>query len=130
MVDFTMSSDTSADPTPKQICKADTTALDEAIDAVLGLGLRYKAWPEALSKQGQAWYPALKKVIIKKEYELFREEIQRLRLEDKVTHPSRVQSNSLNSILKRLKGKPWVDGLPGEREQRLLNRTLISKDAK
>jgi hypothetical protein len=112
----------------------DAAALDRAIEGILGQGLRYSAWRVALEKQlsfqGQVWHPGLENVIKKKEFEKFKEEILRLRLEDRIAHPSRNKSNSLNSILKRLKGKPWVEGLPGEKAQRLQERRLISKDAK
>ncbi len=33
-------------------------------------------------------------------------------------------------VLKRLQGEVWVEGVPDEREQRLRERRLLSKDAK
>jgi hypothetical protein len=104
--------------------------MDNAIHEFLGLGLPYSAWPEEVKRRNYTWYPGLEKVIIQKEYEFFRDEIQNLRLEPTIVQSSRVKSNSLKSILKRLKGEVWMDGYPAEREERFQKRRLLSMDAK
>jgi len=103
--------------------------LDEAIYSILGQGLKYKEWPAALEKYGYSWRACLEKNIIKKEWEFFRQEIQEMRQEGETSNCARGQSNSLNSIVKRLKGKP-VAGLPECKEERRKQGRLISKDAK
>jgi hypothetical protein len=90
--------------------------------------LRYDEWPAALRKQGYPWKPNLRGIMIKKEFEYFREEICCMRQEQRIEHRSKVKSNSLNSIVKRLKGKS-VAGLPAEKEKRLQAHRLLSKDA-
>lgn len=115
---------------PDNTCKSHHSSLNKAIQEFLGLGLPYSAWPKEVERRNHTWYPGLEKIIIQKEYELFRDEIQRLRLEPTVVQSSRVKSNSLKSILKRLKGEPWMDGCSAEWEERLHNRRLLSVDAK
>ena len=112
--------------------KTDPAVPNEDIDSFLGLGLAYSEWPAEVRKRGHVWYPGLEKIIIEKEWEFFKAEIQRLRLEPKITQSSRSRSksNSLASILKRLKGEPWVEGRQDEREERLRTRRLLGKDAK
>ena len=76
------------------------------------------------------WTPGLKNIIIRREYEFFKEEILRMMKEENISKDSRKKSNSLVNILKRLQGEVWVEGVPDEREQRLRERRLLSKDAK
>jgi hypothetical protein len=103
---------------------------DAVIKDFLGLGLAYSEWPAEVVKRGHVWYPGLETIIIKKEWDFFKSEIQRLRLEPKIAQASRSKSNSLVSIVKRLKGEQWVKGRPDERAERLRRRRLLGKDAK
>ena len=107
-----------------------TSSLDEAIQDILGLGLAYKAWRQEIERRNHKWYPGLEKVIKRKEYEYFKDEIRFLLQEPNVMQSSRVKSNSRKSILKRLKGEVWMEGHPSEREERYRNRRLLSIDAK
>jgi hypothetical protein len=115
---------------PKQKCRTDAALLDAAIQEFLGGGLGYSDWPEQIKQRNLVWYPGLEKVIIKKEFEYFKDEILLLLSEPAISQPSRAKSNSLKSILKRLKGEPWMDGGKNEWEERLWSRRLLSKDAK
>jgi len=124
-----MSSSVPTAPTQEQTYNTNALTLDEAIYSILGQGLKYKEWPAALEKHGHSWRAGLEKIIIKKEWEFFREEIRNMRQQGNISNCARVQSDSLNSILKRLKGKP-VAGLPGCKEERRKQGRLISKDAK
>jgi hypothetical protein len=73
--------------------------------------------------------PCSRNTIIEEEFEYFKEEILRMRREKGFRHrPSKVFSNSLNSIVKRLQGEP-VPGLQVDREKRKQERRLLSKDA-
>ena len=68
--------------------------------------------------------------IIKKEYEFFKEEIQRLKSEPNTGKGSGPKTNSLESILKRLKGEVWIKGVLDEKDQRRRDGRLLGKDAK
>jgi len=115
---------------PDNISKRDIGIPDAVIAGFLGLGLGYSEWPAEVKKRGYEWSPGLEKVIIERELEYFRPEIQLLMSEETIkVHPSGVRSNSLNTILKRLKGEPWM-GRPAEREERLRAHRLLGKDAK
>lgn len=102
---------------------------DAVIEDFLGSGLSSSEWPAEVTKRGYAWYPGLKNIIIEKQWERFKPEIQRLQSEPKIAQSSRFKSNSLESISKRLKGEPWAEGRPDEREERLRTRRLLGKDA-
>jgi hypothetical protein len=117
-------------PSPKQTYKTNSALLDAVIQDFLGLGLGYSDWPEEVRKRNHVWYPGLEKVIIKKEFEYFKDEILRLKSEPAIAQSSRAKSNSLKSILKRLKGEPWMDGAENEWAERFWSRRLLSKDAK
>jgi len=127
---FTMSADY---PTPQALSrssKADLAVPDAVIENFLGLGLAYSEWPAAVENRSYLLYPGLEKIIIEKEWEFFKPEIQLLRLEPKIAQSARSKSNSLASILKRLKGEPWAEGRLDEREERLRTHRLLGKDAK
>jgi len=119
---------------PSEQHKTDLVVPDEVIEDFLGLGLAYSEWPAEVEKRGHVWYPGLENIIIKKQWEFFKEEIQRLRLEPKIAQSSRSKSrsksNSLESILKRLKGESWVEGRLDEKAERLRDKRLLGKDAK
>jgi hypothetical protein len=110
--------------------KIDVAVPDAVIEDFLGLGLAYSEWPAEIEKRDYVWHAGLENTIIEKEWEFFKPEIQRLRLEPKIAQSSRSKSNSLASILKRLKGEPWAEGRPDEREERLRTHRLLGKDAK
>lgn len=125
-----MSNDQFTSPPSNETYTSDPALLDAAIQDILGLGLPYSAWRGEVERRNHVWYPNLEKVIIQKEYEFFKDEIQHLRLEPNIVQSSRVKSNSLKSILKRLKGELWMDGCPNEWEIRLHSRRLLSESAK
>lgn len=125
-----MPSDQSAPQPLNQPTNKDLAVPDAVIEDFLGLGLAYSEWPAEVRKRNYVWYPALKNIIIKKQWEYFKPEIQVLRLEPRIGQPSRSKSNSLESILMRLKGEPWAEGRPDEREERLRTHRLLGKDAK
>ena len=125
-----MSSEHPTPLSPTQKCRTDPALLDAAIQEFLGVGLGYSDWPEEIKRRNHVWYPGLEKIIIKKEFENFKDEIQLFRSEPAIAQSSRAKSNSLKSILKRLKGEPWMDGGENEWEGRFLTRRLLSKDAK
>jgi len=115
---------------PTKSRKTTSVALDAAIEALLGRGLDYNQWPGELERGGHKWTPCLQNIIIRREFEFFKEEILRLKGEKNISKDSRKKSNSLVNILKRLQGEVWVEGAPDEREKRLRERRLLSKDAK
>lgn len=112
------------------ISKTDLLVPSAVIAKCLGSGLAYSEWQAVVEKQGYVWSTKLKKAIIEEEWEFFRPEIQRLRSEPRITQSTSSKSNSLVSIWKRLKGEPWLEGYPDEREERLRTRRLLGKDTK
>ena len=105
--------------------------LDTIIDKLLGQGLGYDDWKRKLESQGNfIWSESIKNIIIKKEFSFFREEILRLKSEENKSCGLKAKTNSLESILKRLKGLEWASGMPNEMEQRRLDGRLLGKDAK
>ena len=104
--------------------------LETAIDGLLGMGLGYAEWEEQLVNRGCIWSRNVRNKIIDKEFNLFKPEIERLLLEENIAPQGTTKSNSRASILKRLKGEVWVEGIPDEREKRIRTRTLFGKDAK
>jgi hypothetical protein len=102
---------------------------DSAIAALLGQGLGYKDWEQRLRSDDYMWNEGVKNMIIKKEREIFMSEILRLESEQGITQDG-ISSNSLPTILKRLKGEEWFPGMPCERQDRLKHGRLLGKDAK
>jgi hypothetical protein len=102
------------------------------IESRLGQGLSYDDWKKILKSRGYLMNESVKKTIIKAEFEYFKPEILRLRAEPNtaVKRKDVAKTNSLESILKRLQGKEWAQGMPGEKDQRIQNRTLLGSDAK
>jgi hypothetical protein len=116
---------------PNNISKKALAVPDADITDFLGLGLAYSEWPAEIQKRGHLWSPSLQNTIIKREWEFFRSEILRLKSEPEIkSHSTRLKSNSLPSILKRLQGEPWMQGHPDEREERLRANRLLGKDAR
>ncbi len=73
----------------------------------------------------------MKNTVIKKEFIFFRDEILRLQSEPNTARGLKSKkTNSLESILKRLQGLEWVEGVPNEMEQRERDGRLLGKDAK
>jgi hypothetical protein len=106
-------------------------SLDTIIDQLLGQGLGYDDWKKELeSREGFVWTENFKNTIIKKEFSFFREEILRLQSEPNTARRPKPKTNSLESILKRLQGLEWVQGVPNEMDQRKRNGRLLGKDAK
>jgi hypothetical protein len=103
---------------------------DAVIEDLLGLGLAYSEWRTKLESWGYMWNDKLKRMIIEKEWQFFKAEIQCLRSEPNISRSSRIISNSCASILKRLKGEIWAAGVKDEREERRRVRRLLGKDAK
>jgi hypothetical protein len=109
-----------------------TQVPESVIDGLFGRGLGYVDWRAELESQGFAWSIPLKFNIIEKEYDFFREEIQLMQSEPDVgrSRGSKAKSNSLESILKRLKGEVWIKGVPDEKEKRKREGRLLGEDAK
>jgi hypothetical protein len=106
--------------------------LDTLIDQLLGQGLSYEDWRRELeSRGGFTWTETIKNIIIKKEFSFFREEILRLQSEPNTARTFKSKkTNSLESILKRLQGLEWVEGVPNEMKRRKRDGRLLGKDAK
>jgi hypothetical protein len=98
---------------------------------LLGQGLGYDDWKTELeSLGGFTWTENLKNLIIKREFNFFKEEILTLQSQPNTAQGLRTKTNSLESILKRLQGLEWVKGVPGEMEKRKRKGRLLGKDAK
>jgi hypothetical protein len=105
--------------------------LDTAIGQLLGQGLGYDDWKTELeSLGGFTWTENLKNLIIKREFNFFKEEILTLQSQPNTAQGLKTKTNSLESILKRLQGPEWVKGVPGEMEKRKREGRLLGKDAK
>jgi hypothetical protein len=105
--------------------------LDTIIGQLLGQGLGYNDWKRKLQNLGGfTWNESIKNIIIKKEFSFFKEEILRLMSEPNKSRRLKSKTNSLESILKRLQGLEWVNGMPNEMEQRKRDGRLLGKDAK
>ena len=104
--------------------------LDTVIEELLGQGFGYAEWEKELVSRGFTWSPNLRNIIIDKEFWFFKDEIEQLLLQPSITQGTNSKSNSIVSILKRLKGEEWVEGIPDEREKRLRTRRLFGKDGK
>jgi hypothetical protein len=104
--------------------------LDAVIEELLGRGFGYADWEKELVTRGFTWSLNLRNIIIDKEFWYFKKEIEQLLLEPSITQGTNSKSNSIVSILKRLKGEEWVEGIPDERETRLRTRRLFGKDGK
>jgi hypothetical protein len=63
---------------PTKSRRTTSAALDTAIEALLGRGLYYNQWRGEFERGGHKWTPGLKNIIIRREYEFFKEEILRL----------------------------------------------------
>jgi len=124
---------TAAEPFTKTISRRveDDAALDRIMSKLLGQGLGYDEWKIQLKKQGGfTWSETLKNTVIKKEFGFFKEEILRLKAEPNKSRALQSKTNSLESILKRLQGVEWANGMPIEMEERRRNRRLLGKDVK
>lgn len=120
---------------PKRTSRTKPTTPDDVVEllanTLLGRGLGYSDWEDHAQKQRIPYTGQLKNTLIRREFELFKEEI--LVLKAKPAEKSKrdePKSNSLESILKQLKGLPWMTGRPAEKKQRLLCGRLLGKDAK
>jgi hypothetical protein len=117
---------------PRQRKPSTFLPTDEIMDGLLGQGLRYLEWERSIKSQNYDWNNTVKNTMIKKEYYFFKEEIMSLREQDNEAPKGRdnPKSNSAESILRRLKGKTWIDGVPNERTGRLRSKRLLGPDAK
>jgi hypothetical protein len=98
----------------------------QAIHSILGAGLGYDELAAALQEMGRS---CPRNTIIEEEFEYFKEEILDMKRERGFRHrPSKVFSNSLNSIVKRLQGES-VPGVEVDKEKRRRECRLLSKDA-
>ena len=105
--------------------------LDTTIGQLLGQGLGYDDWKTELeSVGGFTWTENLKNLIIKREFNFFKEEILTLQSQPNTARGLKTKTNSLESILKRLQGLEWVKGVPGEMGKRKRDGRLLGKDAK
>ena len=109
----------------------DDVILDKIVRNLLGQGLGYDEWKLQLKKQGDfTWSETLKNTIIKREFNFFKDEILRLKSEPNKSRGLQSKTNSLESILKRLQGLEWANGMPNEMEERRRMGRLLGKDAK
>jgi len=104
--------------------------LGMTIDEFLGRGLGYAQWKIELEARRLTWNANLRNTIIDREFLYFMSEIEQLLAEPNIAQGTGTKSNSLASILKRLKGEVWVEGKPAEEEERRRTRRLYGKDAK
>jgi hypothetical protein len=116
--------------TPEEACHTGASKLDgytrQAIHSILGAGLGYDEVAAALQEMGHS---CPRNTVIEVEFEYFKEEILDMKRERGSRHrPSKVFSNSLNSIVKRLQGES-VPGVEVDREKRRRECRLLSKDA-
>lgn len=95
---------------------------ESVILALLGQGWSAKRWETELVKQGYKWSKGLKDLIIGKEYNYFKVEIGMM-LAQPITNCGSSKSNTSTNVLPRLQG------MTGEREQRLARRALFSPSA-
>jgi hypothetical protein len=101
------------------------------IDELLGRGLGYDEWKKELEARGGfTWSESLKNTIIRREFGFFKEEILHLKSEPNKSKGLQSKTNSLESILKRLQGLEWGNGMPSEMEKRRRDGRLLGKDAK
>jgi hypothetical protein len=104
------------------------------IDSLLGQGLGYDDWETRLKTKGYGdlWNENLKNMIIKREFEKFKDEILTLRAEPNTASKGKdvQKTNSSESILKRLQGQEWANGKPNEKGERMQRGRLLGKDAK
>jgi len=125
-----MSDERPTTPNSWETCHISGSKLDgdtrQAIHSILGRGLGYDELAAVLKNLGSLF---AMNTIIDEEFEYFKEEILDMKRERGVRHrPSKVFSNSLNSIVKRLQ----VESVPGvqvDREKRRGECRLLSKDA-
>jgi hypothetical protein len=105
---------------------------NSVIDNLLGRGWGYNEWGTTLKSQGYLWNETVKNLIIKREFEKFKDEVLFLRAQPNTARKGKdvQKTNSSESIMKRLQGKEWVKGKPNEKEQRKQSRMLLGKDAK
>jgi methionine salvage enolase-phosphatase E1 len=100
------------------------------LDDCLGFGFSYSKWKEEIEKRGYTWSKGLENTMIRREWEMFIDEIQQLRRQRTLVSHDGTKSNSQVSIIKRLQGERWADGFPPEKESRLHTRRLLGRDAK
>lgn len=113
--------------------RANRTVPDELIDTLFGRGWGYDDWKAHLEGEYNiTWSGSLKNTIIKREFLYFQSEILDLKSRTTQERGRRDQPkpNSLESILKRLKGQIWMQGIPSEKKQRLRDGRLLGKDAR
>jgi hypothetical protein len=101
------------------------------IDQLFGKGLGYSDWEREITRQGYKWNENVMNQIIKREFGYFKDEILILEAqENTATGKHSPKTNSLESILKRIKGEKWLKKMPDERAERLQNGRLFGRDAK
>jgi hypothetical protein len=104
---------------------------DAIINQLFGKGLGYSDWEREITIQGYKWNENLINQIIKREFGYFKGEILDLAAqENTATGKHSPKTNSLESILKRIKGEKWLEKMPDERAERLQNGRLFGRDAK
>lgn len=97
---------------------------DNVVEALLGRGLSYLEWKSQLTRKRYLWNEGLKLRIIRKEFLMFKPEIERMMLEPNTSAELGPKSNSYIQIMKRIKGKT------GDREERLASGTLFGSNGK
>ena len=101
------------------------------IDQLFGKGLGYSDWEREIIRQGYKWNENVMNQIIKREFGYFKNEFLILEAQENTATGKRSpNSNSLESILKRIKGEKWSKKMPDEKAERLRDGRLFGRDAK
>jgi hypothetical protein len=104
---------------------------DAIIDQLFGKGLGYSDWEREITRQGFRYNENLENQIIKREFSYFKPEILFLEAQENTATGRRSpKTNSLESILKRIKGEKWSKKMPDEKAERLRDGRLFGRDAK
>jgi len=101
------------------------------IDQLFGKGLGYSDWEAEITRQGYRYNENLENQIIKREFSYFKPEILFLEAQENTAKGRRSpKTNSLESILTRIKGEKWSKKMPDEKAERLRDGRLFGRDAK
>jgi len=104
----------------------------EDMDSFLGLGLSREQWKNGLESRNFEYDHTIKYKMMKLELDRVKSEIISYLTEDNFAPKGKdnAKSNSVPTILKRMKGEDWMTGMTNEKKQRLHSRTLLGSDTK
>ncbi|KAL2075778.1 hypothetical protein VTL71DRAFT_721 [Oculimacula yallundae] len=117
---------------PQNDAPTRSAELYEDIGKLLGQGFGHGDYKKQVRRLGHTWKPGMKDIIMRRDVEFFKEEIQDRRREEDHDPGSTTHSNSLASILKRLQGLPWLQSQLSlnELDGRRKAKRLLGKDVK